>query len=131
MAENRRYLGLRFPFTAMEVEGFFLDLDYNPYKEIKSDIMHLLFTPKGQRVRMPNFGTNLLRYIFEPNDDKTKTDIKIELQETIKKFIPSVSITDLKITNSTEHNYTANVEINYTIDEGSGLLTYDTININI
>ena len=127
----KRYLGLRFPFTAMEIEGFFLDLDYNPYKEIKSDIMHLLFTPKGQRVRMPNFGTNLLRYIFEPNDDKTKIDIKIELQETIKKFIPSVNITDLKITNSTEYNYTANVEINYTIDEGSGLLTYDTININI
>jgi len=130
MALNRKYLGVRFPFTTEDPEGFFVDMDYNPYKEIKSDIMHLIFTPKGTRLRMPTFGTNLIRYIFEPKDDKTYTDIKVELQESIKKFIPNVNITELLVTPSNVDTYTANVKIQYDIKEGS-FITSDIINIQI
>jgi len=130
MALKRKYLGVRFPFTAMDDTNFFVDIDYDPYKEIKSDIMHLIFTPKGQRLRMPNFGTNLIRFIFEPKDDKTLTDIKIELQESIKKFIPNVTITKLNVIDSDIDNYTANVEISYDIDEGA-FITSDTITTSL
>jgi len=130
MALNRKYLGIRFPFTAQDPEGFFVDMEYDPYKEIKSDLMHLIFTPKGQRLRMPIFGTNLIRYIFEPNDDISYTDIKVELQESIKKFIPNVKITSLIVTNSTTENYTANIQIKYDIDEGS-FITSDSITTSI
>ena len=130
MALNRKYLGIRFPFTVEDPEGYFLDMDYNPYKEIKSDIMHLIFTPKGTRLRMPTFGTNLIRYIFEPKDDKTYTDIKVELQESIKKFIPNININELVVTASDIDGYTANVQIKYDINEG-GFITSDQINIQI
>ena len=130
MALNRKYLGIRFPFTVEDPEGFCLDMDYNPYKEIKSDIMHLIFTPKGTRLRMPTFGTNLIRYIFEPKDDKTYSDIKIELQESIKKFIPNVNITELLVTASDIDGYTANIQIKYDINEGS-FVTSDQINTQI
>ena len=130
MALNRKYLGIRFPFTAQDPEGFFVDLDYDPYKEIKSDLMHLIFTPKGQRLRMPTFGTNLIQYIFEPNDDKSYTDMKVELQESIKKFIPNVTITSLLVTGSTTDGYTANIQIKYDIDEGS-FITSDSITTSL
>jgi len=130
MALNRKYLGIRFPFTAQDPEGFFVDLDYDPYKEIKSDLMHLIFTPKGQRLRMPTFGTNLIQYIFEPNDDKSYTDMKVEVQESIKKFIPNVTITSLLVTGSTTDGYTADIQIKYDIDEGS-FITSDSITTSL
>ena len=130
MANNRKYLGLRFPFTAKDSEAFFIDADYNPYAEIKSDFIHLLFTPKGQRLRNPSFGTRLLEYIFEPNDSKTYTDIKLEMQEVVKRYFPGLTILDLIVLKNTNEVYGANVELKYEIDEGS-FKTFDSININL
>lgn len=130
MAINRKYLGIHFPFTAEDQEGFFVDMDYNPYKEIKSDLMHLIFTPKGTRLRMPTFGTNLIRQIFEPMDGKTYTDIKVEIQESIKKFIPNVNITELVVNKSETKGYVVDIEIKYIINEGA-FVTQDKINISI
>lgn len=130
MANNRKYLGIRFPFTAKDSEGFFVDLDYNPYAEIKSDLIHLLFTQKGTRLRNPSFGTNLPRYIFEPNDQKTMTDIKIEIQESIKKYFPGINIEQFEITKEESGSHGLNIKLKYSIDEGT-LMTTDEISINL
>lgn len=130
MAVNKKYLGIRLPFTAIEDEKFFIDLDYNPYKEIKSDLIHLLFTTKGQRYMMPDFGTRLIEFIFEPNDNITMVDIKMELQETIKKYIPSVNIKDLIVSPSDVENYSTNIYLKYEVDEGN-IRTIDEINLNV
>lgn len=130
MANNRKYLGIRFPFTAKDSEAFYVDADYNPYVEIKSDLTHLLFTPKGQRLRNPSFGTKLLEYIFEQNDDKTYTDIKTEMQEIMKNYFPGIKLLELTVVKSTIDMYGANIDLKYEIDEGS-YKTFDSININI
>jgi hypothetical protein len=130
MALNRKYLGIKFPFTKLGEENFFVDMEYDQYKEIKSDLMHLLFTPKGQRLRMPDFGTDLIRYIFEPQDKKTLSDIKEELNISVKKYIPSITITTINISNSTITEHMVNVEITYDINEGS-FITTDTITTTI
>lgn len=130
MANNRKYLGIRFPFTAKDEENFYIDADYNPYVQIKSDITHLLFTTKGQRLRNPSFGTKLLGYVFEQNDDKTYTDIKLEMQESIKKYFPGITLLEIKIKNNDEIGHGAIIELKYEIDEGS-YKTFDSININL
>lgn len=130
MANEKKYLGIRFPFTSKDSESFFVDMDYDPYKEIKSDLTHLLFTPKGQRVRNPNFGTNILKYIFEPNDDKTMTDIKIELQEVINKYFPGLKLLEINIDRDEEAVKDITVDIKYEIDEGI-YKTLDNIKIKL
>lgn len=130
MANEKKYLGIRFPFTSKDSESFFVDMDYDPYKEIKSDLTHLLFTPKGQRVRNPNFGTNMLKYIFEPNDDKTMTDIKIELQEVINKYFPGLKLLEINIDRDEEAAKDITVDIKYEIDEGI-YKTLDNIKIKL
>lgn len=130
MANNRKYYGLRFPFTAKDNEKFYIDCEYDPYAEIKSDLMHLLFTPTGQRIRDLQFGTKLIEYIFEPNDDKTYVDIKIELQEVVKKFLPGVTILELNVTNENNEAHGAKVNIKYEIDEGN-YKTFDTLEITL
>ena len=130
MALGRTYLGIKFPFTSIGEEGFFVDMEFDMYKELKSDLIHLLFTPKGERYRNPDFGTNLLKYIFEPKDEITYTDIKLEIQEVVKKNIPSVNITDIKVVGSAEDSNAFDVTITYTINEG-GYLTTDKISITL
>ena len=130
MALNRKYLGIRIPFTAKDDEKFFIDLEYDPYLEIKSDLIHLLFTPIGQRLRNPSFGTKLIQYIFEPNDSITYIDIKIELQEIMKKYFPGVTLLELTVLASDNDSHGAKVEMKYEIDEGV-YKTFDSIIINL
>ena len=130
MANNRKYLGIRFPMTAKDSEAFFIDADYNPYAEIKSDLTHLLFTSKGQRLRNPSFGTKLLEYIFEPSDSQSYVDIKNEIQEVMKNYFPGIKLLELNVTKNTNDVYGVTVDLKYEIDEGS-YKTFDSININI
>jgi phage baseplate assembly protein W len=126
----KKYLGIRFQFTAKDPEGFFVDLDSDPYKEIKSDLTHLLFTPIGQRIRKPNFGSKLIQNIFQQNDDITYTDIKLELESLIKKYFPGVTITEMEIKKTDDDIHGANVSIKYQIDEGD-YRTFDSIDITL
>lgn len=130
MALNRKYLGIKFPITSVGEEGFFIDMEYETYKELKSDLIHLIFTPKGQRYRNPEFGTNLLKYVFEPQDGITYTDMKLEIQESVKKYIPSITINDIQVTKSETLEYTADILILYSVSEGA-FITNDQINITI
>ena len=68
MAE--KFINIRFPFFD-SAKGFFLDLNKTDENAIKSDLMHLILTNKGERLYNPEFGTNLRRFIFEPNDGFT------------------------------------------------------------
>jgi phage baseplate assembly protein W len=79
--------------------------------------MHLILTRKGERLYNPEFGTDLLRFIFEPNDTSTYSDIKLDIQTTVKRFIPNLSVDDITIEASEEYEYKANVRIDYTITD--------------
>lgn len=72
----------------------------------KSDLLLLLFTEKGERYYMPDYGTNLLRYIFEPNDDATRNDIVDDLKRTVSKYMPNITIDSVDINVSNEDEST-------------------------
>ena len=66
---KKQYYGIKFPFTDRNMEGFFVDLNSTIQDKVASEIAHVILTPKGTRLRRPEFGTDLLKYVFEPNDD--------------------------------------------------------------
>ena len=70
MAKEQKY-GIMFPITVSSEDMTLFDLAHTRAEQIKSEIMHLIFTPKGQRLRNPNFGTRLIQFIFNPNDSET------------------------------------------------------------
>lgn len=47
---------------------------------LSSDLLLLLLTQKGERYYEPNYGTNLLKFIFEPNDNLTAGDVEQEIK---------------------------------------------------
>jgi phage baseplate assembly protein W len=114
---SKRYININFPFKNSP-EGFFLDLTTTDNAAIKADLMHLILTRKGQRLYNPDFGTNLLLYIFEPNDSITYSDLKDEISTTVKKYFPTINIDNLSVTEDEEREYTAVIKLEYTINDG-------------
>jgi phage baseplate assembly protein W len=82
---------------------------------IKSNLMHLLLTNKGERLYLPDFGTNLRQYLFEPNLDSVSTDIKTEIQTAIDKYIPKLKIDKLEVKTSINNEHTVVVRLEYTV----------------
>ncbi len=114
MAE--KFINIQFPFKDSP-KGFFLDLTKTDDKAIKSDLLHLILTNKGERFYNPEFGTNLRRYIFEPNDNFTHSQIRDEIIETVKLYIPNLQINEVIIEQSEVSEYAARIRIDYTISQ--------------
>ena len=112
----KRFINIEFPFQDSK-DGFFLNMNSVDSKAIRSDLMHLILTRKGERLYNPEFGTDLLRFIFEPNDNVTYSDIKLDIQTTVKRFIPNLNVDDITVEASEEFEYKANVRIDYTITD--------------
>lgn len=123
---NVSHIGIKFPFNIKSIEKTFLDLDTTPQDAIKSSIMHLIFTPKGQRVRNPEFGTNLIQFIFNPNDSQTWGEIKSEIKDAVSRFVPNTTLEDIEIYETDEGRGLV-ASIRYTVKDGTFSNTYQLI----
>ena len=61
------YIGLSLPLRHGN-EGFFSKTK-RTIDQLKFDIKNLLLTIRGERLGNPTFGSDLMRVIFEPNND--------------------------------------------------------------
>jgi phage baseplate assembly protein W len=91
--------GITFPFRDSFV-GRYLDASDTIDEEIRNNLIHLLLTRKGSRYFLPDFGTRLYEYIFEPLDGPKFSDIEFEIRDSVEKYIPGILITNIKITDA-------------------------------
>lgn len=99
MARRQRY-GIAFPITIKSGNGSLFDTSDDLVGCVTSEMMHVLFTPKGQRLRDPEFGTELIQYIFNPNDSQTWGDVKHEIKSAVSRYVPDCSVKDVEIAES-------------------------------
>jgi phage baseplate assembly protein W len=99
MANGVTY-GLKFPFT-QSYEGKYLGATETSDDEVRSDLIHLLLTRKGTRYFLPDFGTRLYEYIFEPLDGPTFSEIESEIRDSVGKYLPGITVTNITITEAT------------------------------
>jgi phage baseplate assembly protein W len=109
-------INIHYPFKDSP-KGFFLDLNTTDTEAIKSDLLHLILTNKGERLYLPEFGANLRKYLFEPYDTITEEDIKNEIKEAVKKYIPNLQITSVTTEEAPQSQYGVVVRIEYIITE--------------
>ena len=111
-----RSINIEFPFKDSK-KGFFLELNTVDAKAIKADLLHLILINKGERLYLPDFGTNLRKHLFNPKDGITESEIRREIEEAVEKFIPNLKITDLLIEDAPETPYGVVVRLEYVITE--------------
>lgn len=126
---NSKFINIHYPFRDSK-NGFFIDLNSTEPEAIKSDLMHLILTRRGQRLYNPRFGTNLLKFIFEPEDGLTLSKIKEEITDVVKRYLPKLKINEILVEQSEENEYAAVIRIDYTITDDV-FVTTDFVVINI
>ena len=104
MANGKTY-GINFPFRD-SFDGKYLDLSDTTDEEIRSSLIHLLLTRKGSRYFLPDFGTRLYEFIFEPLDGPTFNDIESEIKDSVEKYIPNLTVTSINVTALTDEEGT-------------------------
>jgi phage baseplate assembly protein W len=152
MANGITY-GVSFPFVD-SFTGRYLDVTETTEAEVRTNLVHLILTRKGSRYFLPEFGTRLYEFIFEPLDGPTFSDIESEIRDVVRTFMPNLQITQItvepasagledkgytvnkygerefKVTNISQLEHTAKVKIDYRITD-SAFQTQDFIIINI
>lgn len=80
---------------------------------VKSDLIAHIFTPRGSRVMMPDFGTLIPEILFEPLDEITTELIEDELRAVFD-FDPRVNMTDFILeVNADQSSVTAQAVLFY------------------
>lgn len=112
---KKQYYGIKFPFTAVNNDRFFIDINEDVDGKLASEILHVILTPKGTRIRMPDFGTDLIRYIFSPNDDWES--VRNEIVSSVAKYVHGVTVTDINVTSEEDNNIY--IDILYQYEKGN------------
>lgn len=63
---------------------------------VKNDLTTHIFTKRGERVKMPNFGTRIPDMLFEPLDDTSIDIIKNDFTYVMN-YDPRIKVNDIKI----------------------------------
>lgn len=131
MAKRKQYYGIKFPFTKDNNDEIFLDVNENFVDKAKSDMFHAVFTPKGQRLRMPDFGTDLIKFIFEENTQTTWDKIRDEISAVTEKYVPSVKVTDVMVYTECDDDHMVFVTIKFTVTNGVSITDEQELTIKL
>lgn len=95
MADGFTY-GINFPFQKSR-DGKYLSLSQGADEEIRTDLLHLILTRKGSRYYLPDFGTRIYEFIFEPMDGPSFDAIRADIKEAVDKYLPNIIINEISI----------------------------------
>ena len=115
---NKHY-GIKFPFTIRNNDNVFLDLNNSLHEKVASEIAHVILTPKKTRLRMPDFGTDLIRYIFSPSDELSWGDIETEIRGVVNKYVPGGVLEKVEVFQSEDDDNTILLSVNFGVKKGN------------
>ena len=116
---KKQLFGIKFPFQNESENNYFLDLNESYEEKVKGELVHLIFTPKGQRYRNPDFGTNLIKYMFEPNDSETWKGVQDEITSQVKKYLPNISFKNINLYRDEDDGNHLYANIDYSVVKGN------------
>ena len=125
MTKIQKY-GIKFPITVLSDDLSLFDTNYLQSDSVTSELMHIIFTPKGQRLRDPEFGTNLIQFIFNQNDMQTWGDVVSEVRDSVTKYLKDCKVNDIQVLEGEDGNGLY-VKLNYSVWDGGKVTNYNTV----
>ena len=98
--DKNKAIGISLPFNG----GGVFRSTFSTKDQIKSNLINLLLTYKGERVLNPEFGADLPRLLFEVISDETYVKIQDQIITSIATYIPEITLTNIEITPSIDKN---------------------------
>jgi phage baseplate assembly protein W len=86
---------------------------YSTQEQVKSNLINLLLTNKGERVFNPEFGADLGTALFEGINENIVDTITELVNTNVEIFVPEVQITNVVVDINTPDNNAVSVTVNY------------------
>ena len=96
-----------------------VDGDFKTYTNLEvimQSIWVILNTPKGSRVWQPEFGCNVMAYIWDLLDDKTVNTMRTEIENALTRWEPRINLEEVNVTVSPYKQGTIDVSITFNYD---------------
>lgn len=77
---------------------------YSTKDQIKSNLINLLLTNKGERIMNPEFGCDLETALFEGITEDTSELIKNLIRDNVQIFVPEVELTEILVADASQYN---------------------------
>jgi phage baseplate assembly protein W len=104
-------IGISLPFSGPVA----FNSTYSTIEQIKSNLVNLLLTNKGERVMNPEFGCDLRTVLFEGIVEDTIDSIRSLINTNVAIFVPEVTITNIGVTKDEDHN-TISISMQYRVN---------------
>lgn len=108
-------INIKFPLEDDVEKNVLFKQNFVTKDALVSNLLLLLLTEEGERFYMSDYGINLRKYIFQPKDSITESEITEEIKERVKTFIPQLTITRVQFFSAT------------TDDEGNSLMENEVV----
>ena len=93
-------LGIALPFGS-GLSNF--KLNYTTLDQARTNLVNLILTHKGERFMQPDFGTNLRRFIFQPNTNSLAGEVRQEISNAIKFWLPFIKMENIQVDRSIDN----------------------------
>ena len=116
---NNKFLGtgLKFPVGVNKVTGRF-EMSSNE-EDIKESIYIILMTQKGERLLLPNFGSNVNDYVFEVMDETNLTLMSNNIKTSIEMYEKRIKDLDINVVIDKNQQGKLILDIRYKIAENN------------
>ena len=96
-------------------------------EQVKTNLLNLILTEKGERLMHPNYGLGVKNLLFENGVDTLQLEENLHSQITF--YVPEIELVNTEISTS-EDQHTIQIKITYTIKDSANLPDAIQININ-
>lgn len=111
-------LGITLPIKRGKT-GYF-EQAFDTITQVKSNLINLLLTVKGERVFQPTFGSELHSLLFTQMDEEYEQNVKRAIQSAVSKWLPFLNIVEQTVTRDTERNRTL-VELQFSLNTNADI----------
>ena len=94
-------IGVNLPFSRDNKTGWF-DQSFTTLDAAKSNLRNLLLTMKGERLMQPNFGTDLMKLVFEQDDGTLIDRIRETIITAVDFWLPYLNLNTVEVNNNVE-----------------------------
>jgi phage baseplate assembly protein W len=101
-------IGVSLPFNAPGV----FSKTYSTKDQIKSNLVNLLLTDKGERIMNPEFGADIRRSLFENINVDNIELLQFKIIDAISIFIPEIELGNVEVTPNYDYN-TLDITVSY------------------
>jgi len=127
---KKQLFGIKFPFLVDDEKKYYVAANDTVSDKVRSQLMHIVFTPKGQRIRNPEFGTDLIKHIFSQNDGISWEAVKTEVSESVTRWATNITLNNIQVVKNEENESQIFVRLDYSVTEGNKT-TNDSIAVQL